>query len=372
MSNDSSIKSIPQLEMNILVDGWDLIYHPLSASAIHSLELLAAIPHHFPTYLALPQPAPDWLSRLPNLSIISHISANTPKNRLFWQELIIPRIAHQSRASHIHLTHPITPLFAEGTVIFSPAQVDLFSRYQRHSSIWERLTYAMAQGGYHRVQKILFPNDLPHPFENNIPFDKIRTITPPPALSLQVFSSDNSFSIPSQPYLLYIGNADSNSLISLLNAWKKTCAALGDQMTLCLIPGNDEQKSFLDQSHFSTLPNLVHISPQNPIEVISLIQHAYAFIQLTPEPYWGGFARQALLAGIPLIGFETPSLSQMVQSAGYLVESNADRLLSAAMITLTVEEEVYQALKNKAELRKALYQNSAFSAQIEQIYQETG
>lgn len=355
--------------MKLLLDGWDLIYHPLSPSAIHTVELLTSIPNHFQIYLAIPQVAPDWLLGLNTFLPIYHELENNPKDRLIWQQLVLPKIIQKTKASVLHLTHPFTPILRELPVVFSPAQYTLSPVYQRRSLFWERLLYATAAGGIDRMDRFLFPNDLLPPSDHDIPIDKIYRL-PPPAIPFKLFSQPTDIPVPSQPYFLYIGNGETALLFSLLNAWNKVSAALGDEIHLCILPSNEKEKLLMERFQSSSTIHLINFHKLNPLTMDGLIAQAQAFIQLTPEPYWGGFARRALLSGIPLIGFDSPSLSQIVGDAGYLVEGNSDHLLSAAMITMVVEEEINQALKNKAALRQTQYQNAAFSSQIEKIYQE--
>lgn len=355
--------------MKLLFDGWDLIYHPVSASAIHTLELLTSIPIQFQPYLAIPQALPDWLPGLTNFTSIQHDLENNPKNHLIWQQVVLPEIIRKSKASVFHLTHPTIPLLHEIPIVFSPTQFTFAPGYQQRSLFWERLAYAFATGGINRIDRFLFPDDLLPPSDYGIPFNKIFQL-PPPDVPFKSIFQPSDIGIPTHPYFLYIGNNDTSLLFTLLDAWDKASKALGDQIHLYIIPNNNDEKIFVEQFQNSDTIHVVNFPPQNPIIIDYMLEHTQALIQLFPEPYWGGFARRALLLGIPIIGFEYPSLVQIVRDAGYLVEIHSERLLSAAIITLIVEEEIYHALRNKAALRQSKSNNATFSSQIEKIYQE--
>ena len=88
---------------------------------------------------------------------------------------------------------------------------------------------------------------------------------------------------------------------------------------------------------------------------------------------WGGAVRLALAHGKPVIGFETPAFDAMVGPAAYLVKSGdaeSLRALSAALITVSIEEEVTEALAAAAQQRASKWDMTAFAMELEQVYLE--
>ncbi|MCX8063308.1 MAG: hypothetical protein N3D16_12065, partial [Anaerolineales bacterium] len=107
-----------------------------------------------------------------------------------------------------------------------------------------------------------------------------------------------------------------------------------------------------------------------PNTLISLLRNAIALIQLEDEPAWGGNARRALGLGVPVVGFELPSLDEAVGSAGYLVPQGDERSLSAALITLVVEEEVLHSLRRNALQQAMRWEQRIFRKGLLRLYQQ--
>lgn len=350
--------------MRVLLDGWQLVYNPLSAAAFHALEILEIRSEEVELVLALPAQKPAWLTE--DVRVFELIRPCSAFNHLRWVQIDVPRIARQVKAEIIHSVQAAAPLFASQSLIYSPTDRLRGENFRR--TFWERLDEASGWGGASRAVLM----DRKAVFEPKEPKVDFEQVDKPIRQTFSCLITD-FFSIPHSPYFLYQSFGDWERLQFLLQLWSKTTAHLGDQSSLAIICVDFEEKERIE-AHSSpeflqTLQLYVDVTPP---QGLALLREATAVIQLEDEPLWGGMASRAIGQGVPVVGFEIPSLDNAIGEAGYLVPEGDERTLSAALMTLIVEEEVLQNLRAKAQQQARRWAQELFREGLLRLYRQAG
>lgn len=340
--------------MRVLLDGWPLIHCPLSAAAFHLLEILEALHRDVELILALPAEKPIWLA--PEMAVFVRQRPFFAFHHLRWVQLDLPDIAQRLQANAMHTAHGFAPLFASQVLFYSPTEL-AEERTNRNLTFWERLDEAFGWGGVSRAMLL----ERKAIFEAKQISDPDWAGASDQAKAVVSCLETEPLSVPDMPYFLFQSSGDWRHLQFLLEVWSETTAHLGDQVTLAIICcERREQQHIESRSTAEFLQTLRLYAGVNPAQLLSLLKNALAMVQLNGEPLWGGIARRALASGVPVVGFELPSLGEAVGPAGYLVPPGDRRALSAALMTLVVEEEVLSALRAKARLQAQRWERANF------------
>lgn len=340
--------------MRVLLDGWLLIHSPLSAAAFHLLEILEALQHDVELILALPAEKPIWLA--PEVAVFVRERPFSAFHHLRWVQMDLPDIAQRLQANAIHTVHGFAPLFASQALFYSPTELPE-ERTNGNLTFWERLDEAFGWGGVSRAilldRKAIFEAKRFSELDGSGAGEQSKAVVS--------CLETEPLPVPDTPYFLFQSSGDWRHLQLLLEVWSKTTAHLGDQVTLAILCSDRrEQEQIESRSAAEFLQTLRLYAGVNPAQLLSLLKNALALVQLKGEPLWGSIARRALACGVPVVGFELPSLGKAVGPAGYLVPPGDRRALSAALITLVVEEEVLSGLQEKARLQAQKWERENF------------
>ncbi len=351
-------------ELRILLDGWPLIYRPLSPSAFHLIEIYEALMGERNVVLALPAKKPSWLSE--KVQVVELPRSPAAIHHLRWVQSDLPRIAHRLQAAVIHVTQAAAPLFTSQSVLYSPTEAT-GAKEGRRMTFWEKIDLSFSFGGVSRAIAVN-REDI---------FKKVESLTSDlqdeqdhPLQSENILLSESSSALEI-PYFLYQSNGDWQQLSWFLQVWSRTTAHLGDQARLAIVCWDRvEHERITEHSSEEFLQTLHLFVDATPPFLIALLKEAIALIQLEAEAAWGGMARRALSLGVPVLGFELDSIGESVGAGGYLVPEGDARGLSAAMITVVVEEEVLMALRENARLQAAAWNRAAYRKGLLRFYRE--
>jgi hypothetical protein len=374
--------------MNVLYDGWPLIYQPGSPAALHLMALLARRPTGVQASVALPGALPDWLPE--GASPLVHRASNASGARLHWEQMILPRLARKIEADLLHLTMPGLALFGKGQSVLSPSGLwegpgSNASQGEASASgeltgngealtLSERLRRSLGQGGLARARGLFWPADLPLPGGSLAPVPLFRlppAVHPgfePPAL----FAAEDlsALDLP-ETYVLYHGPCGLPALQRLLNAWSWAAGAIGEAFPLVLI-GFEQATRLRIQALLTpeTLEKTVRILPPVPFPWLAEIYRGCAAL-FHPAPIspWGSPVRHALACERPVVAAENPLIDAMTGPAAYLAPADDPRALGAAIITVVVEEEVSQNLTQAAHRRASAWGSETFSQALQEAYQ---
>ena len=354
---------------SVLYDGWSLIYQPNSPQSLHLLAILSCRLEGFQGFLALPGEPPDWLPPVTATRVI--FTANMPRNRLLWEQRILPGLRRELEADLLHLTSPTPPLFGPAVNVVSPSG---FGGSHRVGGFSSRLRQAVSQGGMARLAGLFWPDDLPDPKGMGAVYRL------PPAIPVEFFDLGSklgdrqlveSLDLP-ETYVLYHGPAEETALRRLLNAWSWVAGSVGEMYPLLAIGLEDESRKKLDVLAASfDLGETVRSLPAMPPKDLGLIyQRCVAVLHPGDDSPWGGPVRLALASGKPVVSQVSEHMDALVGPAAYLVKGGEARALGAALITVLVEEEIAERLSQLGRQRAEAWSLETFSQGLLAAYQD--
>jgi hypothetical protein len=372
--------------MRVLYDGWSLVHDPLSPESLHLLAILGNLATGISPVLVFPDRAPDWIDRF-DMHVLP--SANTAWGRLGWQQFRLPSLARQLDVQLLHLTTPTASAWSRLPTVFSPTgfgagAADLAGiphRPLESTHVLDRLRISSSQGGLVRVNRILWPGDLPDPglaalvsslppvlprnfvpdlgqLSNSVP---AKTHKDTPVLDPMQLSDD---------FILYHGPGGRWQLELLVQAWIWCAAAVGGYFSLLMIGlGESDSRIVSELIDLNDLEDSVQILPQvTPAMLPRIYQQSTAVFHPAPASPWCGPVRLALASGNPLVAIEHPLTADITGPAAYLAEGNDARALGAALVTVIVDEHVAGSLSAAARTRVEAWNEQQFGEQLTAIY----
>jgi hypothetical protein len=357
--------------LKVLYDGWALIYHPNQPAALHLLALLENLSPELQPLVALPGPAPEWFPQGVEYQAVT--VDNTPSGRLSWEQRILPRLQRNMEAGILHLFGDQAPLFSRGRLLVSPtwyeAQPGLKWR-----GLAERLGAALGSGGRSRVKAYLWPDDLPL-----TPDIQPAAVERLPPLVFSAFQQDFGEPRPALPgledtYVLYHGPQHETALQRLLEVWGWASQSIGDYYPLVLLGLEQEAAARLEalKTEFQAEGNVQVLPELPPSQLASIYRECSALIHLAGEPGWGGPMRQAMAAGVPVVGLDLAVNDALAGPAAYLTQPDDKRALGAALITVVVEENLAQSLVIAGAQQVESWRMADFPHRLGEVYRSLG
>jgi hypothetical protein len=139
----------------------------------------------------------------------------------------------------------------------------------------------------------------------------------------------------------------------LLGAWTWVASAVGDTVTLVVLARGSTARQIRSRTKESDLlASVLVLEGVRPEDLPAIYADAEAFLFVGWGPS-GEAVRRALASGLAIVGSETPESARVVGTAGYLVPGSDARLLGAACLTLIVETELSERLRDAAKRRGA-------------------
>lgn len=139
----------------------------------------------------------------------------------------------------------------------------------------------------------------------------------------------------------------------LLGAWTWVASAVGDTVSLVVAARGSIARQIRSRAKASDLLASVSVlegARPEDMPAIYAEAEAYFFVGWRCS---GEEVRRALASGLAIVGSETPESARVVGTAGYLVPGRDARLLGAACLTLIVEAEVSERLRDAAKRQGA-------------------
>ncbi len=360
----------------VLYDGWPLAYQPCDPAALHLLTLLALHPPGIQPVLALPAPS---LNPVPEgVTVLLRPFADTPVNRLRWEQRILPRMAADSASRLLHLTAGAASLWGRVPSVVSPtafSEAGLLPVQERRVAGWAaRLRQAAGLGGLARTSLLLWPSDLPPP-ETETPCRLLPGAVHPcfrraddaAGQSEERFRLLAGLDLP-ETYILYHGPAADEDLRRLLSAWSWAAGPIGEYYPLMIVGVAGRRVEEL-QNEFE-LRGSVRSVPDLPVaSLAALYQGCSLLFHPAPLPAWGDPLRMALACGKPVVALESRRSAALVGPAAYLAPLDpGGRSLGAALLSVIVDESLYTRLGEAAQLRAETLDSQAFTIELGKIY----
>lgn len=360
----------------VLYDGWALTRQPNGHAALHLLTMLELHPPDFQALVALPAPPMHPLPE--TVEILQQPMADTPTNRLRWEQHILPRMAVERCAHLLHQTAGSPPLWSKVPCLVSPAafsQHGLFEESRGLRSTWvERLRQAAGWGGLARNATLLWPEDLP-PIELDSPTRMLPGVVHPlfqPAEdgaggAQERFRSLTGKALP-ETYILYYGPAGEADFERLFSAWSWAAGPIGEYYPLVLAGSAGHSAVILTEKN--SLAGSVRLLPELPVAALAALYQGSSLLFHPAEvPAWGDPVRMALACGKPVVALDTPRCAALVGPAAYLAPyDDSGRALGAALLSVVVEESLSASLGEAALRRTANVDSRLYTAALENIY----
>lgn len=352
--------------IEVLYDGWELVYHPNSPAALHLFELLEQPLQDVRAIVALP-------AELQNLTLpvetIFQPYRNTPTEHLRWEQLFLPALTRKIGASLLHLVSYSAALFGAPPTVISPCGFE--RRSDSRPKTWSgRLRKALSFGTAEQARALLWPEDLPTPHENPGVYS-LPPLVSPDFNSVEPADPDWSreFSLP-ETYILVDGAVFQSDFENLLAVWSWAAGSIGDLYPLVVFGlGASEHNLLVNFAQRYQMERTIHALPAIPLKSFpSLFRGCSALLQIGEPTVWGNFLRHALACGKPVVATSSPATEAVVGEAAYLAPASDLRALGAALLTVIVEEQVSGSLVQAALERVATWQLNAFANRLEEFY----
>ena len=360
----------------VLYDGWPLAYQPCEPAALHLLTLLELHPPGIQPVLALPAPSINPLPE--DVVVLLRPYADTPVNRLRWEQRILPGMAAESASRLLHLTAGAASLWGKVPSVFSPtafSEAGLLPVQERRVAGWDaRLQQAAGLGGLARTSLLLWPSDLPPPETETscrllpgVVHPSFRQAGDAASQPQERFRLLAGLDLP-ETYILYHGPAADEDLRRLFSAWSWAAGPIGEGYPLIIVGAARRRVDHM-QNEFD-LRGSVRSVPDLPVtSLAALFQGCSLLFHPAQLPAWGDPLRMALVCGKPVVALDSPRSAALVGPAAYLAPSDpAGRSLAAALLSVIVDESLYTSLSEAAQLRAEILDSQAFTIELGKIY----
>jgi glycosyltransferase involved in cell wall biosynthesis len=354
--------------IKILYDGWPLVWAPNSPEALHLFSLLQEHHPEVQALVALPGDPPPWLPLGAQAQV--HPTADAPRVRLEWEQRSLPHLASALDADLLHLTASHPPLLGKASSVVSPAE---YPSHDSPAGLIPRVRDALARGGMTRLRGLLWPSDL----QTVLPLEKSDQVyylpfTPFPtagALRKQDNSKLEALKLP-DTYILYHGPGDLQSLRRLLDAWSWAAGPVGEYFPLLILgldhAGQQRLQSLLANSDLAKTVRLLPVL--DPTTIACLYQDSYAVFHPARLSAWGTAGRLSLFYGKPLVAAESPLADALAGPAAYLLPEYDARALGAGLLSVIVEELLYQELAQAGRQRASAWDQRSFRDELFAAY----
>jgi len=265
-----------------------------------------------------------------------------------------PREARRQRADLVLFLHASAPLSSPAPVLSVYGDGDSLPGSDRRGG---RLARALALGGLRGAQAVLRSEDVPVG-DYHLPWFEVPAIVPssfspgPTADDRQVADRLGL----AQSYVLAAGETEV-TLPTLLAGWTWVEGAMGDSSSLLIANLGDVPERFaVDMADQLGVGDSVRTINPGDQDWAAVLRGASALLHGGGRRN-AGLLRWALASGLPVSALLTPITESVLGPAGFLVPERDSRGLGAACLTLLVEEEVANSLKERGLDRAAGYRS---------------
>jgi len=367
----------------VLFDGWSLVNRPNRSAAIHLLTIMERFPEDSRAMLALPG---ETIHQLPaHLEIIQKALPAAGLSRLLWEQHHLEKISHRVGADLMHLTTFSPTLVGRIPVVISPAESLPVSKIKEEhfgrtgtirTPMIDRIRQALASGGMERVAGVVLPGDV---LENrDQPVFQLPPVVHPffDPTSERGDSASAGAAIPLNVdgFILYHGDGTGDGLDLLFESWDTVNSVMGEGFQLLLIGLTD--RSVVDATRIIESKGIGETVKVLPALALNEIARLYKTCQVVvapgSTPVWGGALRLGIACGKPVVALETKIADEIAGPAAYLVPGGTFdqycRAVSAALISILVEEQVSETLSESALLRSRSWHGDLFQEQLGKFY----
>lgn len=264
--------------------------------------------------------------------------------RLLFEQFDLPRAALEAGADLLFIPHASSPLRSSIPVIAAgrgAVEAD-------GSGVVERIRRSLGQAGLRGAAAALVFGDEPAPMGRGIPY---RSVPPSVSPGFRPGPAPDDLVIRSrlglpETYVLCLAPPE-DGLDFLLAAWTWVDGSVGDSIPLVAagVPSSGRDSLRSRARDLDVAASVHEVGDLQLSDLPSLIRGAQAYLDAGGS--WPQALRWALACGVPAAAVETETSAAVLGDSAYLVTAEDSRALGAACLTLLVEPEVADPLRQK-------------------------
>jgi glycosyltransferase involved in cell wall biosynthesis len=381
--------------MRILINGW-FIDQPHTGSGQYTRQLLKHLPHVAPQHeysIVIPKGNSFEIIDLRQDIDIQLLTSNIQRptsnfKKMLFEQSIAPRAAAAYRADLLHIPYWAPPLRSSVPIVVTIHDIIplLLKEYQGGPLVrmYTGLVSAAARGA---AMILTDSHASQHDIIRHLKVDgaRVRTIylAADEKFSAHVDPIDaqraalrKNYDLPEE-YVLYLGGFDARKNIeTLLQVYTWTQDTIGTDYPL-VIAGQlpDRHDAFFQD------PRIIakQIEVEDVVRCIGLVaeedkvalyQGARAFLFPSLYEGFGLPPLEALACGLPVIGSNASSLSEIVGDAGVLVDPQDARAMAGALIAVVTEQKFHDDLSERAVAQAAKFSWDKCARETAAAYEE--
>lgn len=357
--------------MRILINGW-FIDQLHIGSGQYTRQLLKQLPRVAPQHeysIVVPKDRSFEIFDLHQNSNLQSLTSNiqSPKSnirKMIFEQSIVPRAASAYQADLIHVPYWAPPLRSRVPIVVTIHDIIPLLLDKYRGGLLVRLYTGLVSAAARGTAMILTDSEaskrdiIQHLKVNE---SRVRTI---------YLAADEKFSTHADPndhtalhqnydlpeeYVLYLGGFDARKNIeTLLQVYTWAQDTIGSDYPL-VIAGQlpDRHDAFFQDPRILAkqleVEDVVRcIGPVAEEDKVALYQAARAFLFPSLYEGFGLPPLEALACGLPVIGSNASSLSEIVGAAGVLVDPKDARAMAGALIAVVTEPKLHDDLSERA------------------------
>ena len=280
--------------------------------------------------------------------------------RILWQQLVLPRLLRRWSVDVLHAFAYTAPLRCPIPYVLNVHDTIALDHPELCSWPNARHMRCLMPGSIRRASAIVVSSTyvrdrVRHLF--GLASERIHVV--PLGVDLPRFSSPPStlspgVTLPSRPYLLYVGNLEpKKGLPSLLEAYSTSAEAIGWDLVLAGRPAWRSSPIMGGIHAYSGPGKVIALGPVADADLPGLYQQAQAFVFPSITEGFGLPVLEAMAAGTPVVHSDCPAVTETAGGAGLSFARGDASELGRALKQLAGSVELQDELRTRGKLRAA-------------------
>jgi glycosyltransferase involved in cell wall biosynthesis len=379
--------------MRILINGW-FIDQPHTGSGQYTRQLLKHLPRGAPQHdysIVVPKNNSFEIIDIDSTTDIQLLTSNIQRplsnfKKMLFEQSIAPRAAAAYQADLLHVPYWAPTLRSSVPIVVTIHDIIPLLLKEYRGGPLVRMYTGLVSAATRGAALILTDSHASqHDIIRHLRVDgaRVRTIylAADEKFSTHVDPIDyaalrKNYDLPEE-YVLYLGGFDARKNIeTLLQVYTWTQDTIGTDYPL-VIAGQlpDRHDAFFHDPRILAkqleVEDVVRfIGPVAEADKVALVQGARAFLFPSLYEGFGLPPLEALACGVPVIGSNASSLSEIVGDAGVLVDPKDARAMAGALIAVVTEQKFHDDLSDRAVAQAAKFSWDKCARETVAAYEE--